>query len=80
MPTQHPHPLTQAVLTQLKAEITAHDESIASVARSIGRNYDTIRRYVMGEKDMPVDVLWAILEHLAVDPAVFMARARDRLD
>ena len=79
MPTQQSHPLTHAVLLQVKAEIRAHDESITSVARKLGRNYDTIRRYVMGEKDIPVDVLWSILDVLDVDPEVFMRRARDRL-
>lgn len=78
MSEQHSHPLTQAVLTQLQAEIKAHGETITSVSRTMGRNYDTIRRYVIGEKDMPVDVLWAVLDVLKIEPDVFMKRARER--
>ncbi len=72
-------PLTQAVLTQLEAEIVAHRYSVTSLAAALGMDRNTLRRWVKGERDLPLPVLTAILDQLRLDPAVFMARARDRL-
>jgi transcriptional regulator with XRE-family HTH domain len=71
--------MTQALLQQLRAELSAHDQTVTSIARQLDRNYDTIRRYVMGERDMPLEVLWSILDALDVDAESFMRRTRERL-
>lgn len=79
MPTTDGGALTQAVLVQLAAEIAAHDHTAASLARALGRDPNTFRRWVRGEREMPFPVLAAILHELKIDPVVFMTRVRDRM-
>lgn len=79
MPSPDTHPLTRAVLTQLEAEIAAQHYSLSSLARAIEVDRNTLRRWVKGEREMPLTVLETILAQLKLDPAVFMTRARDRL-
>ena len=50
-----------------------------SLALEMGEPYQTIRRYLKGERDLPVWVLGQMLTTLNVDAAVFMARAQERL-
>jgi hypothetical protein len=79
MPTPDGGRLTQAVLKQLAAEIAAHDYTAASLARALDRDPNTFRRWMRGEREMPLPVLAAILSHLDLDPAEFMTRARARV-
>lgn len=79
MPDRERHPLTAAVLEQLVAEIAAHGKSVKSVAGLLGFDYNTYRRWIVGEREMPLDVLTRTLEVLHLDYAVFAARARERL-
>lgn len=78
MPTRPRHPLTAAILEQLLAEVAAQGKTVKSVAGVIGMDYNTYRRYVQGERDMPVDVLTRTLEVLHLDYPTFLARARER--
>lgn len=73
-----PFPLSRAILLQLNAEITAHDTSAKEVAGRIGKDYNTFRRYLTGERELPVTVLSQALDAIGIDPVVFMTRARDR--
>lgn len=79
MPERDYTPLTTALLEQLAAEITAHGQSIRSVAGLMGMDYNTFRRHVTGEREMPVDELMRALSVLHLDSTVFVARARDRM-
>lgn len=73
------HPQTTAALVQLAAEIAAHGQTVKSTAGLIGIDYNTYRRYVLGEREMPLDVLTRSLEVLGLDYPTFAARARGRL-
>lgn len=70
---------TAAVLAQLEAEIVAHGHDVKSLAAEMGKDYNTFRRYVVGERAFPMPVLWAALESLGVSSEVFMSRVADRL-
>lgn len=70
---------TAAVLAQLAAEITAHGFTVKSLAAETGRDYNTYRRWVIGEREMPLPVLMQSLQTIGVSLEVFMQRAADRL-
>lgn len=70
----------QAVLDQLSAEIAAKGYTVKSLAAEMGRDYNTYRRWIIGERPMPVNALWATLDTLSVDGAVFMRRSQDRFE
>lgn len=72
--------LTRAVIEQLNAEIAAKGQTVKSVAILLGRDYNTYRRYLTGERPLTTSTLWATLEALGVDEAVFMRRARERYE
>jgi transcriptional regulator with XRE-family HTH domain len=78
--TPESHPLEQAILDQIAAELGVRNVSVSALARGLNRDRNTLQRWVKGEREMPVPVLTAILEFLKIDPALFMARARDRLE
>lgn len=78
MPDRPRHPLTQAALDQLNAEIAARGQTAKSVAGVLEMNYDTFLRYVSGKREMPPDVLNNALDVLHLDAGVFWARAVDR--
>lgn len=70
----------ESVLKQLEAEIGASDYTVKSLAAAIGKDYITFRRYVRGERPMPMNVLWDALEALDVPEEVFFRRARERFE
>ncbi|WP_158706467.1 helix-turn-helix domain-containing protein, partial [Streptomyces sp. NRRL B-11253] len=71
--------IRDAVVKQLKAEISAADYSVKSFAEKLGMNYFTIRRYLTGEREMPFGVFAQICAALKIDPADLMARAIARM-
>lgn len=79
MPSRDRHPLTRAILEQLNAEIAANGQTVKSTAGLIGMDYNTYRRYIAGEREMPIDVLTRTLEVLRLDYQTFVGRARGRL-
>jgi hypothetical protein len=78
MPDRTRHPLTQAALDQLNAEIAARGQTAKSVAAMLDMNYDTFLRYTSGKREMPPDVLNLSLDALHLDAGVFWSRAVDR--
>lgn len=80
MPSPDTPPLARAVLTQIEAEMAAQHYSVSSLARALGEDRNTLRRWIKGERQLPVSKLEAILDELRLDPVVFMTRARDRLE
>lgn len=69
-----------AVLAQLNAEIKAAGYSEKSLAAVIGISYGVFRRYLRGERPLPMSVYWTILDALALDETVFVGRARARFE
>jgi hypothetical protein len=69
-----------AVIAQLNAEIAARDETVKSIAERGGYSYGSYRRYLSGERSIPMTVYWHTLELLKLDEAVFHARVKDRLE
>ena len=64
-----------AVIAQLNAEITTAGHTPTSLAREMGLNYGSFRKYLNGELDMHAFMLWDILAALKVTPAEFMRSA-----
>lgn len=69
----------QAMLDQLNAEIGASGYTIKSLAKAEGRDYNTFRRYVKGERPMPMIDLWSAIDRLGIDQVEFARRALDRV-
>lgn len=69
---------TAAILAQLTAEATAHGYTVKSLALAMGQDYNTYRRWVNGERDMPLLMLMQSLQTIGVPSDVFMQRAADR--
>lgn len=79
MPDRPRAPLTDAILEQLRAEISASETSVKATADTMGMDYWTFRKYVKGEREMPLDVLTRALEVLGLDYSTFVRRASGRL-
>lgn len=79
MPTRDFDPLTRAMLIQLNAEVKAHGYTSSSLARALKLDRNTFGRWMNGERAMSLPTFVAVLNQLGVDPATFMARARDRM-
>lgn len=70
-------PMTEAILEQLRAEIAIRS-NVTETARAMGIDYWTFRKYVKGERELPLDVLTRALEALDLDYSTFLARAASR--
>lgn len=68
----------QTVAAQVRAEIAAADESVASIARTTGINRETLDRWVKGERALSVPTLYRIAVALGVDPHTIIRRAEER--
>ena len=64
-----------AVIAQLNAEITTADKTPTSLAREMGINYGSFRRYLNGEQPMHLFMVWDILAALNVGATEFMQSA-----
>lgn len=71
---------TAAILEQLNAEIAARDSNVKALAKRMGVDYGTFRRYTEGERPMPMTRLWQALDTLGIDYGVFTRRASERLE
>jgi hypothetical protein len=69
---------TEAILGQLNAEVAAHGHSIKAIAALCGYDYNTFRRWMKGEREIPLTVLLDVLQTIHLEPSVFFARARAR--
>lgn len=68
----------QVVAAQVRAEIAAADESVASVARLTGINRETLDRWVKGERALSVPTLFRIADALKLDAHTIVKRAEER--
>ena len=61
-----------AVLAQLNAEILTAGLTPTSLARQMDLNYGSFRKYLNGELEIHLFMVWDILEALQVSPVEFM--------
>lgn len=69
-----------AVLGELNGAITAAGMNVTSMAKRLGMDYNTLRRYLSGEREIPVLVLYAAIDQLPIDEAELFRRARARFE
>lgn len=80
-PISDPTKYSEAVLEQLNAEIGANPNlTDKAIAGKIGMDYNTLRRYLRGERKMPLHVFWGVLSALDIEESTFLTRARTRLE
>ena len=70
----------QVVAAQVRAEIAAADESVASIARKTGINRETLDRWVKGERALSVPTLYRIASAISVEPHTIIRRAEERFE
>ena len=73
--TANARAMHKAVIAQLNAEITTAGHTATSLAREMGLNYGSFRKYLNGDLEMHVFMLWDILAALDVTPTEFMKSA-----
>lgn len=69
-----------AVIAQLNAEISAAGLKMSELARRLDVDYGTLRRYLKNEREIPVVVLYAIIDQLPITEAQLFTLARARFD
>jgi transcriptional regulator with XRE-family HTH domain len=69
-----------AVIAQLNAEITGDGLNMSTLAKQIDVDYGTLRRYLRNEREIPVLVLYAIIDQLSISEAELFTLARARFD
>jgi len=69
-----------SVAAQLRAEISAAHMSVSEFVRRSGIPRPTLDRYLSGERDMPLGVLYKASEILGVEPPTILKRAHDRAE
>lgn len=69
-----------AVIAQLNAEMVGDGLNMATLAKQIDVDYGTLRRYLKGEREIPVIVLYAIIDKLSVDESELFKLARARFE
>lgn len=70
---------TTAVRAEIKAEASAQDMPYKLLAEASGVSYQSLLRYLSGERDMPMSALATLCNALSTSPAVIFARAESRL-
>lgn len=69
---------TRALGAELRSAIAYKRTSMTEAAAAANIGASTLRRYINGERDMPVTALMAICAHLDMDPGVLIRRALTR--
>lgn len=69
-----------AVVDQLNAEIKAAGYSEKTFAARLGINYGVYRRYLNGERRLPLLVLWASVAALDLSQTGFIDRVQNRYE
>ena len=70
----------QTIAAQVRAEIAAADETVASIARKSGINRETLDSWVKGERPLSMPTLFRIADTLGVDASTIVRRAEERFD
>ena len=69
----------QASIEQLNAEVAAKGLDVKKLSVALKIDYNTFRRYMNGERPMPMHTFWRALEELGLEEETFVRRARERL-
>lgn len=68
-----------AVGSQLRAEASAQRISVSRLADLMGMHRTTLNRYLEGERDIPVKVIYAAADVLNLSPEIIVERATERM-
>jgi len=68
-----------ALVKQVKAEMAARDMRQKDMAAQIGMQTSTLSRYLSGERDIPMPVVFAFAEALDLSVIELVQRAERRL-
>jgi transcriptional regulator with XRE-family HTH domain len=71
---------SSAVLAELSGAIKAAGMNVTALAKRIDMDYNTLRRYINGEREIPMVVLYAVIDQLPIDEAELFKRARARFE
>jgi len=69
-----------AVGAQMKAEIYGAGLNIKTASGKTGINYRTLIRYIDGERNIPIPVVFQIADATGLDARTIVGRAQERLE
>lgn len=69
-----------AVIAQLNAEIAAAGLNRSVLAKRLDIDYGTLGRYLKNEREIPMKILYAIVDQLDISEADLFKLARARFD
>lgn len=69
-----------ALVTQVKAEMAARDMKQKDMAQHVGMQTSTLSRYLSGERDIPMPVVFSFAEALGLSIVELVQRAERRLE
>jgi transcriptional regulator with XRE-family HTH domain len=64
-----------AVLAVIRGEIAASGSSMKEISRRIGRDYGTIRKYLIGERPLNLGTFYELCEAIGVAPEYVIRQA-----
>lgn len=69
-----------AAIAELNGAIAADGLTGTQIARQLGMDYNTLRRYLRNEREIPMIVLYGIIDQLTISEAELFAKARARFE
>lgn len=72
--------IQSALVTQVKAEMAARDMKQKDMAQHIGMQTSTLSRYLSGERDIPMPVVFSMAGALNLSIIELVQRAERRLE
>jgi transcriptional regulator with XRE-family HTH domain len=69
-----------ALGAQVRAEAAARGVTIKALAAAIGKDRSQLIRYLDGERDFPVSVVYAVADALDMSVSLLISRGVDRLE
>lgn len=77
MPFEEIDSKIKAINRQLKVEIATRDDNLKAVASRAGLSYGVVRRYVAGEREMPIKVFLELCAAIGVNADDVLTRAEE---
>lgn len=71
--------LVESIAAEIRGEIARSGSNVKETARRLDRDYWTIRKYLRGERDIPLKVFLELCSLLDQDPAEIVRRASARV-
>lgn len=72
--------IQNALVTQVKAEMAARDMKQKDMAQHVGMQTSTLSRYLSGERDIPMPVVFSMAAALDLSIIELVQRAERRLE